>query len=52
MTLPKWNAATWFVAIMAAQQFVAAVVYACGKDFKHAAYWFFAGCIAVTTMFF
>lgn len=43
----RFNAAylSW---TMAAESFAAAFIYACAKDWRHAAYWFFAGCITVS----
>jgi hypothetical protein len=37
-----------FPLLMAGESFMAAVVYAVQKDWRHASYWFFAGCIAIS----
>lgn len=34
--------------VMAAESFLAAIIYAYSKDWRGAAYWFFAGCITVS----
>ena len=47
----KWNVGRCLVLGMAIEDFVIAGVFAYSRDFKHAAYWFFAGCITGTTLY-
>lgn len=37
-----------FPMLMAAESFVASAMYAIQKDWRHASYWLFAGCIALS----
>jgi hypothetical protein len=41
---------TFFPWLMAAESFSAAVFYIFAKDWRHAMYWFFAGCITVSVI--
>ena len=52
MTLPRWNAGMWLTAVMAAEDLIVAAAFLYNRDVKHACYWFFAGCITATTMWF
>ena len=45
------NLGQWLVLGMAIEDFIVAAAFAYSRDFKHAAYWFFAGCITATTLY-
>ena len=47
-----WNIGTWFVFLLALEDFAAAAAFLYSRNYVKAAYWFFAGCICATTMFF
>jgi hypothetical protein len=39
------------VGVLAAEDFAVALAYLIARDYRHAAYWFFAGCICWTTLY-